>query len=304
MKLRFDPQTPLYDSEKRAWRMDQCAELLDLLLSRAKPLVVFVHGRGKEPNKSLNGATWVKGLAVPKIELGYDVSVLMFNWDSAFPGLKFRDRTRALGKTEAAGAQLSELVGNIATYFNAHPDKQRPALLVHSMGSVVVQKAVENGLWPGAARVFSQVVLSEPDSDDVGHSGWLSRLADNEQVYVTWNADDKVLRRATDSRPAGSRPLGLGTTQPLAPNCSYIDLTGMGAIGSEEDDDHEVFGKSAMNGQVYVCKFFEDALRGRKISLDLGVNVQSVDRDVVYHLASKFDPSAPCLKVPKLPRRR
>ena len=57
-----------------------------------------------------------------------------------------------------------------------------------------------------------------------------------------------------------------------------IDLTGMGPIGSEQDDDHEVFGKGAMNGQVYVCEFFEQALRGTGVVLDPGVNVDSIER--------------------------
>lgn len=301
MKLHFNADTPLYDGQKSAWRMSQCEQLLDRLAARGKPLVIFVHGRGKEPNKSLNGASWVKGLAVPKIELGYDVSVLMFNWDSAFPSVFFKDRTRALSHTDAAGHSLGELLQRCASYFDARPALQRPVLLVHSMGSIVVQKTVESGKWPASAPIFRQVVLTEPDADDIGHAVWLDRLGQSETVYVTWNADDKVLRASNDERPKNAHALGLGTQQPLASHCRYIDLTSMGPVGHEEDDDHEVFGKGAMNGQVFVCQFFEQSLRGSPVTLSADVNVASVERDVVYRLKARFDPTAPCLKIPQLP---
>lgn len=301
MKLRFDADTPLYDGQKQPWRMDQCEALLDRLVARSKPLVVFVHGRGNEPNKSLNGATLTTGKAVPKIELGYDVSVLMFNWDSAFPFLRFRDRGRALSHTAAGAERFGELLQHLQRYFAARPALARPVLLAHSMGSIVLQKAVDGGGWPDAAPVFRQVVLSQPDADDIGHAAWLDRLGQKETVYVTWNADDRVLRQSDDERPNGAHALGLGSTQPLAAHCRYIDLTGMGPIGQAEDDDHEVFGKGAMNGQVFVCQFFEEVVRGRAATLDTGSNVAAVERDVVYRLKAHFDPKAPCLKAPKLP---
>jgi esterase/lipase superfamily enzyme len=301
-KIRFDPEKPLYDGHKIAWTINQCPAAMDKLIALAKPIVVFVHGRGKEPNKSLNGATFVKGLAVPKIELGYDVSVLMFNWDSAFPGLSFNDRTRALSHVPAAAQAFAELLQALNTYFVDKPTQSRPTLLVHSMGSIVVQRVMEGNAWPRGPALFRQIVLTQPDADDVGHAVWLDPLCQQELVFVTLNNDDKVLRRSTDERAERRHALGLGTSEPLASNCKYIDLTNMGAIGSAKDDDHEVFGKGAMNGQVYVCQFFEQALRGENVVLDRNLNVESVDRNVVFRLKSKNDPTAPCLKQPPLPR--
>jgi hypothetical protein len=75
----------------------------------------------------------------------------------------------------------------------------------------------------------------------------------------------------------------------------------MGPIGSEQDDDHEVFGKGAMNGQVYVCEFFEQALRGTGVVPDPGVNVDSIERGGIYRLKAKFDLKAPRLRQPALP---
>ena len=181
----------------------------------------------------------------------------------------------------------------------ANPDAARPALLVHSMGSIVVQRAIEGQHWPQAQGLFSALLFSQPDANDVGHAAWIDPVAQREKTFVTQNRDDKVLRRSTDARPAGSQALGLGTAQPLAPHARYVDLSSMGDLG-EKDEDHEVFGKGAMNGQLYVCQFFTQALTGKSVVLDPAANVESIDREVVFRLRSRSEPGAPCLKVPDL----
>lgn len=299
--LRFDAQTPLYSSDAQAWRMEQFAELMDRLAAQGKPIVFFVHGRGKEPGKSLKGGTFTQGLAVHKIERGYDTAVLMFNWDSAYRGLNVLDRERPLSHTAAGGAALGELLTRLQHYQAAHPQLARPALLVHSMGSIVVQRAVQDGHWPAGGPLFSAVLFSEPDADDRGHADWLEPLSQREHCYVTQNRDDGVLRRATDARPPGAQALGLGTAEPLAPHARYIDISNMGPLG-QKDEDHEVFGKGAMNGQLYLCQFFTQALTGAPIVLDPASNVESVSRGQVYRLRQRSEPGAPCLKLPELPR--
>jgi len=300
MDLLFNPTTPLYTSDSRAWRIQDLPGVLDGLYAAGKPIVLFIHGRGKEPGKSLQGGTFAKGMAVHKLERGYDVRVLMFNWDSAFHGFNFLDREVPLSHTKAAGESLGVVLAALKEYRTTSPAAGRVAMLVHSMGSIVVKQAIENGLWPDADGLFSNVIFSEPDADDVGHSDWLEPLARREQVYVTQNRDDHVLKRSTDARPAGAQALGLGTLQPLAPHASYVDLTNMGPIG-KKDEDHEVFGKGAMNGQLYVCSFFTQGLTSQPVLLDPAVNVESVDRQVVYRLRNRYEPGAPCLKSPELP---
>lgn len=302
-KLKFEADTPLYTTapgnEHKAWRMQDAQAALTEVYARGKSVVVFVHGRGKEPNKSLRGATFAKGMAVWKLELGYDCSVVMFNWDSAFSGFLFLDRSRALANTVDGGRRLIEFLGELAQFELSRPTMTKPALLAHSMGSIVLQHAVQGTAWPTGAPLFSQVVLSEPDADDVGHSQWLNKLGAREKVFCTQNADDNVLKNSTNARPAGAHALGLGTTEPLAPNVKYIDLTSMGALGAT-DDDHEVFGKGAMNGQANVCAFFEQALLGKTVTLD-DSNVASIARENVYTLKQRSDAHAPCLRIPALP---
>ncbi|MCV2352857.1 alpha/beta hydrolase [Paucibacter sp. B2R-40] len=299
-KLHFNAETPLYTSDGKAWRIEQAELLMQSLEASGKPLILFVHGRGKEPGKSLKGGTFTKGLAVHKLELGYDARVLMFNWDAAFEGFNFFDRTLPLSHTQAGAKALGQVLEALIKHSAAHPKARKMALLVHSMGAVVVEKAVEQGFWPGVKNLFSSVLLTQADADDVGHSAWLNRLAQREMVFVTLNADDHVLRRATDARPPECHALGLGTTEPLAPLATYIDLGRMGAMG-QKDEDHEVFGKGAMNGQLHVCHFFEQVLKGQPVLLDPASNLEGIEREVIYRLKSRHEPSNPCLRVPKLP---
>jgi esterase/lipase superfamily enzyme len=298
--MKFNPETPLYTSDTQGWRMDQFDAVMSKVLVDGKPVVLFVHGRGKEPGKGLLGATFTEGKAVHKIERGYDVNVLMFNWDSAFKGLSFLDREVPLSHTSAGGAAFGRVLVALQQYQAQHPNTRKPALLVHSMGSVVVQKAVTEGHWPQTKGLFSAVLLSQPDADDVGHAQWLDEVATREETFLTLNRDDHVLRRSTDARPAGAHALGLDTTQPLARHATYVDISNMGATG-QKDEDHEVFGKGAMNQQIFLCQFFTQALTGHAVVLDPATNVESVERGVVHRLRDKRQPGAPCLKLPELP---
>ena len=299
-KMNFNPETPLYTSDAQGWRMDQFDAVMSKVLANGKPVVLFVHGRGKEPGKALLGAKFTEGKAVHKIERGYDVNVLMFNWDSAFNGFSFLDREVPLSHTSAGGAALGRVLKALQQYQAQNPETHKPALLVHSMGSVVVQKAVTEGHWPQTRGLFSSILFSQPDADDVNHAQWLDNVAAREATFVTLNRDDHVLRRSTDARPVGAQALGLDTTQPLAQHVSYLDISRMGPTG-QKDEDHEVFSKGAMSQQIFLCQFFTQALTGQPVVLDSDTNVESVERGVVYRLRDNREPGAPCLKVPELP---
>lgn len=298
-KMKFNPETPLYTSDQRSWGIDAFAVLMTTLLELGKPIVFFVHGRGREPEKSLHRGEPKRGKAVHKIELGYNVSTVMFNWRSAFKWPNIADRDLPLRHTSAGGKSLGLVLEQLLLFQAKHPQAPKPALLVHSMGSIVVQKAVQEGHWPEARALFSNLLFSQPDCDDVGHAEWLDEIASRESTYLTLNEDDKILKRSRDARPRGSRALGLGTSQPLSPQAKYIDISRMGPLGID-DDDHEVFHKGNMDGQVHLCRFFTEVLTGANVILDQR-NVESVERGVIYRLRHHLDRNAPCVETPRLP---
>ena len=79
LKYKFDSNYPLYVRDGSKFGFDDVDKALDRVYSTGKPVVMFIHGRGNEPNKSLDKATFVEGGAVRKIEDLYYASFLMFN---------------------------------------------------------------------------------------------------------------------------------------------------------------------------------------------------------------------------------
>ena len=97
--------------------MSQVDLVLDKILPKSGPTILFVHGRGNEPKKSLKGGLFVQGLAVHKLETDYGANVIMFNWDSK-RGNGLKDRSRPLSKMEDAANSFSVVLQGIRSYVN------------------------------------------------------------------------------------------------------------------------------------------------------------------------------------------
>jgi hypothetical protein len=307
-KIAFDSAKPLYLSDGRSFAINQIPQILDELRASGRPIIVFIHGRGSEPTKSLRGGgflvnSYVKGelrerrpqarIAIP----GTSADVYS-NWDSERKhgplNLDFADRSRPLSNIPSATIAFGQTLARIAVYRNQHAGRSM-TLLAHSMGTIVVQRCVETGAWPTTASgMFANVLLSESDADSQDHAVWLSKLGALENVYVTVNADDGTLRKATDQRPKGRWALGLEAVPPLAQNVRYIDLSKMGAAAGAPHDTHEIINKRTMGGQIHVCRFFTQVLHGDIPDLALGANVDQVKDDVTYRLKFERAPVSPC----------
>ena len=129
LKYKFDSNYPLYVRDGSKFGFDDVDKALDRVYSTGKPVVMFIHGRGNEPNKSLDKATFVEGGAVRKIEDHYNATVLMFNWDSqAF----LYDRSKPLSKMKQSADSLAIVLAKMWTYFQNHPKLKRPSLIAET----------------------------------------------------------------------------------------------------------------------------------------------------------------------------
>ncbi len=233
-----------------------------------KPVILFVHGRGKEPKKSLEGGRLVEGKAVHKLEDNYDANVLMFNWDSKASG---KDRSQPLSKMLAASSALTKVIEGVKQYRQENPHSKHISLLVHSMGNIVVENVVKNnGGWPATngEPLFSNVLFSASDADNIGHSEWMEEVSKVEKTFITINAHDFILRNSTDERENGAKALGLEPGTQLAKNSVYIDLTKLGDRVGDKNKKHELFSKKNMHNQVNVCLFYQNALTGEPVVLN------------------------------------
>ena len=260
MAIKYDPQFFVYTSDATPFRLGEVKALFDRLLRGTKPVVLFVHGRGKEPEKSLKGTgillreiANIEGHAVEKLE-AYGASVVMFSWDSK-RGRGFKDRDRPLGNMPEAAQRFAGVLDAVANAVAGAPAQHPPVtLLAHSMGTIVVQTYVkQNGGWrsPGAGRLFSNVVLSSADADNLGHPAWVNQIAAVERVFVTVNPVDPTLEDSTEARQPNAVALGRDPGGVLSNAATYAML---------EIKAHEIFTKRPEHPEI--SKFFDAAFKG------------------------------------------
>ena len=259
--------------------MDDINKVLDRLYATGKPVVVYVHGRGEEPKKTLDDGI------VAKLESEYGVSTLMFNWDSKGEG-----RHRPVDKAQASVPKLRDLIGRIAVYRKAHPEKPAPTLLVHSMGSILLRGAAEGVSFKmdDGAAIFSNILVTGSDEESVGHADWVKKLAAANTILIAVNRHDAVLIAAI--HPKGFTPLGRQVILPVAQNAFYLDVTSL--VGFQ----HRLFAKKAQKNNVAICRIFTAALRGEKPDLVIGRTIRKTENVRVLFPIDKTNKKDVCFQ--------
>ncbi len=181
-------------------------------------LILFVHGRGKHPEKAFN-----KHLLVD-LEKDYSAKVIMFHWPSwegrfAFPTQKARNSAQDFIKVLLAFDQYKQENKTNGIKFT---------LLTNSMGSIVLEQSMQD--YDGRlGLLFDTLVISAPASSAKSHKKWVEKINFSESVYITINKEDKLLGKL-GIKLIGKR-LGKGLTSLFgndfkkADNVQYIDLT-------------------------------------------------------------------------------
>lgn len=269
-KLTYDAMRPLLSlhTSSRSHTEIEIDEVLRELFTSdtgnvAKPLVVYVHGRGHEPKKSFEDSILgSSNRIIEKIEQS-GVLVIGVNWNSKpnpFAPICSRPFDRAI----SAGPLLNRVVVSLAAHRDAHPDLWRGrkvVLLVHSMGGFVLRSAMEqHGGDEAMTQLFDIRVISQSDVPLDNHAQWMP----SQPAYTTYvlsNPGDSTLARSTrcdkKGRPETGPRLGtlsLSESSVLAPGVTYIQL----AVGER----HRVFTKKGANGNPYVCAVVRDLLNG------------------------------------------
>lgn len=289
-KLNFSSDYPIYLSDQSRYSYSQVELALDKAYSYKKPVVFFVHGRGNEPEKSLNGGTFVDGNAVHKIEEQYGVKVVMFNWDSqAF----LYDRDKPLSHIPAAATSFKKVLAKVQSYLKKDKDKKL-TLLAHSMGSIVLQKYIQTYGWEYREPIFSSVLFTSPDADNKNHSTWLDKVAQVEKVFVTINKDDDILEKSTDARTGGALALGLNPVKPFSTLATYLDLTKISSAVGQATGTHEIFNKLNMKDQKSICNVIDSLLTSKDPSL--ATNTDPTTTEGYLKFKFKRDDNAPCFK--------
>ena len=250
------------------YKMALNAPLVDVALKQLsdesdRPIVLFVHGRGNEPEKS------IQRNALATIEARHDVRVIMFNWDSSCP------ICRPVAGAADAAPDLAFLLKAVAeSRRNGIAGDNKLILLTHSMGSIVLEHAVANSRFDELPdNLFDAIILAASDSDADGHAGWLERLSRlAPATYVTVNPHDWILALS-------GRDRRMGNHVPDGRNGDHAGLPVRYIVASSENFTvHRLFNNGNLAGCANLGRILDSAIRGNAVPLDGEKNVvQSAD---------------------------
>jgi esterase/lipase superfamily enzyme len=197
-----------------------------------QPLVIFIHGRGKHPEKAFGDHPQIGRDILGQMTDYYQAAVLMVHWPSwlgpsGYPSLNARE----------TGPHLQLLFDGMRRYRETRRgDKSPPVtLFVHSMGNQVLASFLETygGEFQGKAPLFDTLILNAPDADLKDHHHWVERIDFAARIYVLVNSGKDRMLQLSGYLQANAR-LGRqlvhddDTPEPLAVNAEYVDLIKLG----------------------------------------------------------------------------
>ncbi|MSO85821.1 MAG: alpha/beta hydrolase [Rhodospirillales bacterium] len=245
------------------------ADTIDAVLGQLsadsdRPIVLFVHGRGNEPEKS------IARNALASIEARHGVHAIMFNWDS------FCLTCRPVDRAADAAPDLVFMLKAVAeSRRNGNAGSNKLILLTHSMGSIVLQHAVADSRFDELPDgMFDAIVLASSDSDADGHAEWMERLSRlAPATYVTVNPRDWILGLSGRDRRLGNRvPNG----ERAGPPVHYI------VAASEDLTLHRLFNNGNLAGCGNLSRIIDAAIKGDAITLENRTYVEKSDENVFH----------------------
>ncbi|WP_290733279.1 alpha/beta hydrolase [Halobacteriovorax sp. JY17] len=187
LSLSSMAETGLYISSGKRFDVTDVEGAMKEVLdgSRARYINIFIHGRGKHPEKGLG--------VISEIEESFGVKTIMFHWPSWKSAVE-----RPVGNAISSAEDLSKFLSELNAYVRRHPLKMfgvKLNLLVHSMGNIVFKEMVENYYHPGdfKANLFSNLLINAADVPARDHAGWVDRIDFSKENYITYNDNDIVL---------------------------------------------------------------------------------------------------------------
>lgn len=247
-------------------------------------LVIFLHGRGKHPEKAYGDDPEIGRDIFGQMTALYDVEVLMLHWPSwldvaGYPSLNAKE----------AGPHLDLFFERLKRYRQAQgEDGARPVtLFVHSMGNQVLASYIETfagdshggGSLQRGRSLFDTLILNASDVNLTDHHLWVERVDLAERIFILVNSGkDPMLKMSTyllDKPRLGHQLIHPdGHREPLATNADYVDLVELGV-------KHDYFYGKAL--PPVLVEFYRRALRRSADPLDTP-GMRAGDRDRLHML--------------------
>ncbi|MEM7408335.1 MAG: alpha/beta hydrolase [Pseudomonadota bacterium] len=225
-------------------------------------LIVFIHGRGKHPQKL------IEENLMSRLQSENSAAVIAVHWPSYAGPLGYADTS-----ARAAARDLEAVMRAYASHRRATLDAKRAlrtTLLVHSMGNILFRAwALQADLSQYDDTLFDTVIQNAADIPPSDLGPWLADMRLSRQHYVTVNRDDRVLQASQWLFGQGER---LGRCMPRTGRPDHIHFFDFTAT----DVGHRYYvGRRRSAG---VTLFYERLLDGRALPVAEGVDRRWYDR--------------------------
>lgn len=262
----------------KKFKVDQIEKIMKVLLKRDqdnKNIIFYIHGRGKHPNKGVR--------YLPEIEKRYNANVIMYHWPSWKNAI-----SRPVENAVKSAKHLSTSLGLLNQFKNDNKydlNNRKFSLMFHSMGNIVFKSFVENFyLGDYSNDFFQSIILNASDIPLKKHSVWLNKVNFSEEIYITFNKNDSILKASkihdyTRFDLGGTR-LGLRLKEffkqtTLSYRAKYFDLSLVAGIG------HRHFLMKETDKLKYTNSILYKILNGDKPDL-IGPKIKKKNKYNVY----------------------
>lgn len=258
--------------------IDSFTNVLDAAISditsseQADNLILFIHGRGKHPQKAF------KQNILVDLEKDYSAKVIMFHWPSwqgkyAFPVANARN----------AATDFNRILEQISTYKAQHKDKLKNikfTLLSNSMGSYVLEQAMITKEHE-YKDLFDTILINAAASSAKTHAKWVNKMSMSKDIYITFNTKDKLLDKIGIKLLHKRLGKGLksifGDNFTLSNQAKYIDV-------SQFQLNHRYYLYKDFHNHARLQTFYDAVLNGKSAALDVKHGISKEGSKNIYIL--------------------
>lgn len=254
-RLALVPEPPVLDQANLPSRAE-----FDFLAKRCvagkKHCVFYVHGYNKPFLETLEQA-WL-------IQERYGVEVVLFSWPSNTggpPPVEYRQARRVAQASFGAFDSLLDKYGRYLKDWMTPMDESAllacgstTNLMAHSLGNYLLEHYVLSTAYQQETRLFTNLVLSQADVNNVNHIKWVDQVVVGQRTYITINEKDKILSWSESINPPR---LGKTLANLEGKTALYFDFTRGKGVGNK----HQLWGEVK---NETVKTFFQLVLTGER----------------------------------------
>ncbi len=200
------------DGEK--WALNRVNDFMSGMtaIDNGRDILLFVHGHGKSMPAALTRGHQI----IDK----YNVSMILFDWPSFNSNFN-----KSLSRIRRCGENYYNLLLQLQEYRSLYMQPgQHLSMLMHSLGNYFLTHLVVNGNNQYMdEKIFDNIIMNSAAVRSKEHGEVISQIGMQENLYVIFNNNDKVLRGA--HLLTAGKMLGNVVIEPLATGATYIDFT-------------------------------------------------------------------------------